>query len=834
MNAKRIGARELAITIGKSSGYRCGLLVGLLGIMLGAVVSLQAQGVRYDNIVLGPRGGPVASATVAVCAAGVSTSTVPCSPLATVYSDEALTKPMANPFKADSLGNYGFWAAPGHYVVQIYGAGVTTRTMNVFLPCDPSDCSMANASFSSITAGALNLTGSLTVNGRPVATEPKAGDAVMYVSPNGEDSNDGLSWGSAKQTLYAAVSTLETTVMNGGWSGGTLYVADNVSCGGPVSGQGLWLYRTGTSPGDGWIHMASTLNIVGVGTTHWGADSPGPQVQLNCGSATEPALELTAINAPLRFSNLIFTGSIGLDILQGTSTIIFDNDTFAVNNSVAGNGPSVFIGPTSFWLYFRHCTFQANSNSARAQDGADASEAFVVNPGSGGGSSGLIFIGQSVANTGDIKYSPGNTSSSLYVDGLSTENQTDGKGAVWLTSASGYGVYDLRAITVSDASTNPTPAVEVDSGSAGSTLVTGAQGYGVNVIGPATILSEYPANAQNETEIPYAQQQQGIIDGRLFAQSDSARRLFSPVASPFTNLATQLASTWTQSGVSVSDVLAPDGTDNAGEATNTNTYQGSAAFYNSNLSLSNGDYLIGGAWVRNPNGSGGYAGGSALELSVQCSGVVLNPLTPQSGQYIGQGYIQTGASGEWEWWSFAYRVSGLSASPSSCYSPFTGAVAANGGKMTFFAPVLYHVAAGTITDSEASYIAMTLASYPDSLNPPVEATLRGHPFAFGGSGDNYFATLDHTTLTANRTYDFPNATGTIALSGAGGVSAGTITLSGGSGLHTFATSYSATPVCTGSDTTSAAAVKVTSSTTAVTVSGTGNDVIAWVCAPATN
>ena len=37
---------------------------------------------------------------------------------------------------------------------------------------------MANASFSSITAGALNLTGSLTVNGRPVATEPKAGDAA--------------------------------------------------------------------------------------------------------------------------------------------------------------------------------------------------------------------------------------------------------------------------------------------------------------------------------------------------------------------------------------------------------------------------------------------------------------------------------------------------------------------------------------------------------------------------------------------------------------------------------------------------------------------------------
>jgi len=87
--------------------------------------------------------------------------------------------------------------------------------------------------------------------------------------------------------------------------------------------------------------------------------------------------------------------------------------------------------------------------------------------------------------------------------------------------------------------------------------------------------------------------------------------------------------------------------------------------------------------------------------------------------------------------------------------------------MDFYAPVLFHVAAGTISDNEAALIGLNLASYPQGLSSPVVATLPGHPFAFGGSGDSYMATLDHTALTANRTYDFPNASGTVCLTGTG-------------------------------------------------------------------
>lgn len=74
----------------------------------------------------------------------------------------------------------------------------------------------------------------------------------------------------------------------------------------------------------------------------------------------------------------------------------------------------------------------------------------------------------------------------------------------------------------------------------------------------------------------------------------------------------------------------------------------------------------------------------------------------------------------------------------------------------------------------------------------------------------------------------------ITVAGANGISAGTVTLAAGAGSHTFSTAYSATPVCTATDQTSAAAVKATSSTTAVTLTGTGTDIINWICTPAAN
>ena len=101
------------------------ILAAILGLTWAACVAspVAAQGSRKDDIVFGPAGHPVAGATVRVCQA-TATGT-PCAPLATIYTDATLTVAAPNPFQADGIGNYHFYAPAGRYELQITGQGIT-------------------------------------------------------------------------------------------------------------------------------------------------------------------------------------------------------------------------------------------------------------------------------------------------------------------------------------------------------------------------------------------------------------------------------------------------------------------------------------------------------------------------------------------------------------------------------------------------------------------------------------------------------------------------------------------------------------------------------------
>jgi pectate lyase-like protein len=148
----------------------------------------RAQGSRKDDVVFNARGQPLSGATIRVCAP-TATTTPPCTPLALIYSDVALTQALANPTTSDGMGNYTFYAAPGRYVIEISGPSITTRQVrDVILPNDPSQ----PTTFSSITtsgnisgftlslagnltvAGSAAVTGSLTVGGAPVPSTTQA------------------------------------------------------------------------------------------------------------------------------------------------------------------------------------------------------------------------------------------------------------------------------------------------------------------------------------------------------------------------------------------------------------------------------------------------------------------------------------------------------------------------------------------------------------------------------------------------------------------------------------------------------------------------------------
>src|SRR6266852_976607 len=139
-------------------------LWALLGLALqvwpGMVAPAHAQGSRKDDIVFNSRGIPLAGATLRVCA--MPASGQPCTPLAQIYSDAALTQALANPTTTDGLGNYFFYAAPGKYEIEISGPAVTTKQIpNVILPNDPASPSFTGA----VSAFSLTLSGNLTVNG---------------------------------------------------------------------------------------------------------------------------------------------------------------------------------------------------------------------------------------------------------------------------------------------------------------------------------------------------------------------------------------------------------------------------------------------------------------------------------------------------------------------------------------------------------------------------------------------------------------------------------------------------------------------------------------------
>jgi len=146
-------------------GFQWAVIALALHVWPGIVAPTNAQGSRKDDIVFNSRGIPLAGATIRVCA--MPASGQPCTPLALIYSDAALTQALANPTTTDGLGNYFFYAAPGKYEIEVSGPGITTKQLaNIILPNDPSSPTFSSVNSSgAISAFSLNLTGNLTVNG---------------------------------------------------------------------------------------------------------------------------------------------------------------------------------------------------------------------------------------------------------------------------------------------------------------------------------------------------------------------------------------------------------------------------------------------------------------------------------------------------------------------------------------------------------------------------------------------------------------------------------------------------------------------------------------------
>jgi hypothetical protein len=116
---------------------------------------------------------------------------------------------------------------------------------------------------------------------------------------------------------------------------------------------------------------------------------------------------------------------------------------------------------------------------------------------------------------------------------------------------------------------------------------------------------------------------------------------------------------------------------------------------------------------------------------------------------------------------------------------------------------------------------VTISAYEEAL---YALGSDGKPFALDSGVVSYLS----GGLTSSRSIqagEFLLPNGVVA-------AAGSVTLASGVGSYQFRVPYRSAPICTATDTTSALPVKITSSTTALSLTGRGSDVIDWICTPA--
>lgn len=164
-----------------------------------------------------------------------------------------------------------------------------------------------------------------TPNGIPQATPdailnagwlpPDFSNADVYVSPDGDDDNDGSSWQKAKRTIYEGIKRIRAL------GGGTVHCANWCEVGGPVPGQGIWLRRdwqvdacvlpganNNFLPVPGFQELDVPIQIMGHGGSKQVTFGSQPMAQFHGGGSTQfkPAVWIVGskVGNPFRMVNM--------------------------------------------------------------------------------------------------------------------------------------------------------------------------------------------------------------------------------------------------------------------------------------------------------------------------------------------------------------------------------------------------------------------------------------------------------------------------------------------------------------------------------------------------
>ena len=679
--------------------------------------------------------------------------TTGCAGLSPVYTDPGMTQPVAQPIVTDAYGNWNAFAQSGQlYYVQFYGSGVTTSMRWIMV---------------NVSANA--------------ALKPQSSDAVLYVSPNGNDSNDGLSVGTAKLTLLGAYNGLAST-------GGTIYVSGSgVQCT-PVAGQGLGIGGSGDTNFASfpmvignvqWIKAKSgVVNIQGISATHFSAASNTSwATSVSCGNTTTPTpgLWLSSIGSGMAISRLWIVSQyirVGVDssgvrtVAAQANNLTFDHNDFRSDCLTCGPVIDFGVGLNDVFTFN---SFENNAINDGVGVNTNQAAAVYLSNNNVGGVFGLNYFDyNTMIGGGGIRLDTNAAVSvSLYVSHAFMQSEgmvgcqplLEVLNAVSPTTVT----FDMQG-GYSDCAQNP-PFVKTPlnlNPCAVTIRGLNQSGFVPALEGPMTVgdtdcgqgnpsggISVFDGGIPASGVTPGAKNQRGMYYGIQHPQVDQVRRAFSPSFVRFTNIAPQLPSSWLNENGTSPTLTQFQGPGDPSGVTNAATLNctGNAGtggcdwkIFDSNINFGPSDYIYMGLWVQ-PASTAGFNVGAVGPFQQPLGLFFVNNtpgtrLVASGGQFAtatiaggtggGQAsvasYLQT--DGNWQWIWALYKVT----------APFGSAIETRmltafqtGFPSNVYAPMFVQIPASSV----ALVAAPTFSSASESGNNVTFTTTAAHKLSVG-------------------------------------------------------------------------------------------------------
>lgn len=749
---------------------------------LGASGAHAQSSFRYDNVVFKPSGGFVSFAKITVCN-GAAFPIVPCtSGNASLFSDPALSLPLGNPVTSDVNGNYGFYVSNSqNYTITVTAAGFTGYSVAITPIASGGASNLSQLSGGTAPSGQTynfgNATSLTAPQGGNAALKCASTDGCQFVSASGNDSNDGLSAGSARLTPAAAF----TTISSGG-NGGIVQIGAGkfVTNAQLVLPQGVIWRGVGRGGSSGniatWIQAGATFPVSTALVTN-GSSGVGNQINnlgLDCNNIAATGVLNNNGQEQYNLDHVLFNNctGIGLDVESNNSQnsgpyanleFIYTGSSSETTSSTLAmkfNAPGVLIRKVDGVTVNATGQFTAPNVGISINtpgtyenihlEGVTTGIDVLVNGVT------LLNIECSSNVTNCVKLESGTQNFSVtHIYGASTNLIVDTMNSITLTSSGETGVVGWYMTGASGAapgqcssSLNVTCSAYPNFKSFfyESASANPAQSGILRLAHSDFIGQRNLADSGDDTLGICSTSDNFCINGFPIIGTAARSSGLAPIRFP--NGVSSLCSGWgvTQtSGTSTltcSGITDPLGNTNAGQASSTASALESLFFTTGtngqqSVNLFVGEFIVGGVWTRSVTANGYINGDTAPSISIIGTGFTA------SGSCNGN---SNSGDGDWVWSRCLYEVTAIGTNPAlvSFQVNFNSTF-----EVQVFAPVLNFIAAGTISNDEALAYENSLIPYDHNCTVgslcgmaafnPIQSNaylFGGNSFSFpsGGSG----------------------------------------------------------------------------------------------------